>query len=342
MATRLLENTPLLDTLEKRGISVAVLTLVFLIILPLLAASLTFLVPPIPENSPHSSLFSTAAIAAIFFVIEFIIGLLVVTLVVEARLGERDLIKLAHVDPEALGIVFSPSTKMMLVTATLFLGFGQLIMLSVDLWVLGIDLTELMSRRSQAGIGLTIIYYVVVPLSNLIAGLLISFVFSYGIKLCQIAKIIKISLHMDTSYSVIANPITRLLVVFLIGVSLLPLFSYLVDQRLFTDFLILSFALFIFIAIPLFILFCIPIVTLARRIRAIKDSELSIIREELMHIEAGIRSESNQVDSLMVRQMFIESRKEWPIGPQLQRVFFFGLLPPLTWTLAATIENILY
>ena len=204
------------------------------------------------------------------------------------------------------------------------------------------QLPRLQLETSTEGfIGITIIYYVVAPLSSLIGGLLISFLFSYGIKLCQLAKTIKISLHMDTSYSVIANPITRLLVVFLIVVSLLPLFSYLVDQRLFTDFLIGSFAFFIFTAIPLFILFCIPIVTLARRIRAIKDSELSIIREELMHIEAGIRSESNQVDSLMVRQMFIESRKEWPIGPQLQRVFFFGLLPPLTWTLAATIENIL-
>jgi hypothetical protein len=33
---------------------------------------------------------------------------------------------------------------------------------------------------------------------------------------------------------------------------------------------------------------------------------------------------------------------EWPIAAHVQKLILFGLLPPLTWMLAATIENNIY
>ena len=45
---------------------------------------------------------------------------------------------------------------------------------------------------------------------------------------------------------------------------------------------------------------------------------------------------------LLTHQMFVESRWEWPIASHLQKLILFGLLPPLTWVLAATIEYALY
>jgi len=45
---------------------------------------------------------------------------------------------------------------------------------------------------------------------------------------------------------------------------------------------------------------------------------------------------------LLTRQMFIESRWEWPIAAHVQQLILFGLLPPMTWVLAAVVENLLY
>jgi hypothetical protein len=35
-------------------------------------------------------------------------------------------------------------------------------------------------------------------------------------------------------------------------------------------------------------------------------------------------------------------RWEWPIASHLQKLILFGLLPPLTWVVAAMIENTIY
>jgi hypothetical protein len=45
---------------------------------------------------------------------------------------------------------------------------------------------------------------------------------------------------------------------------------------------------------------------------------------------------------LLMHQMFIESRWEWPIAAHVQKLVLFGLLPPLAWVLAAMIENAMY
>jgi hypothetical protein len=45
---------------------------------------------------------------------------------------------------------------------------------------------------------------------------------------------------------------------------------------------------------------------------------------------------------LLMHQMFIESRWEWPIASHVQKLILFGLLPHLTWVVAAMIENAMY
>ena len=32
----------------------------------------------------------------------------------------------------------------------------------------------------------------------------------------------------------------------------------------------------------------------------------------------------------------------WPLGGYVQRIVLFGLLPPITWVMAAAVENLLF
>ena len=38
----------------------------------------------------------------------------------------------------------------------------------------------------------------------------------------------------------------------------------------------------------------------------------------------------------------LDNLSEWPIGPHLQKIILFGLVAPIAWALAATVENALY
>jgi hypothetical protein len=42
---------------------------------------------------------------------------------------------------------------------------------------------------------------------------------------------------------------------------------------------------------------------------------------------------------LLTHRMFLDSLWEWPIASHMQKLILFGLLPPLTWVVAAMIEN---
>ena len=44
----------------------------------------------------------------------------------------------------------------------------------------------------------------------------------------------------------------------------------------------------------------------------------------------------------LARLAFLESRSDWPVSGNLRRIALVGLLPPVTWVLAAVVENALY
>jgi hypothetical protein len=45
---------------------------------------------------------------------------------------------------------------------------------------------------------------------------------------------------------------------------------------------------------------------------------------------------------LLTHRMFLDSLWDWPIASHVQKLILFGLLPPLTWVVAAMIENAMY
>ncbi|MEE2892176.1 MAG: hypothetical protein VX766_08560 [Pseudomonadota bacterium] len=40
--------------------------------------------------------------------------------------------------------------------------------------------------------------------------------------------------------------------------------------------------------------------------------------------------------------LWLDALPTWPLGGYVQRIVLFGLLPPITWVMAAAVENLLF
>jgi len=78
------------------------------------------------------------------------------------------------------------------------------------------------------------------------------------------------------------------------------------------------------------------------RVQAFKQAGLAELRTALAALDASAPADAAKRATLLTDYMFVESRREWPIAPQVQWVFLFGLLPPATWVMAAALENLLF
>ena len=96
------------------------------------------------------------------------------------------------------------------------------------------------------------------------------------------------------------------------------------------------------IAGPLLIGFGYPIWIIRCRVRVLKASALEATQYKISNLDLTIESDRGEHAYLMTQQMYIESRWEWPLSSHLQTIILFGLLPPMTWVMAATIENVLF
>ena len=85
-----------------------------------------------------------------------------------------------------------------------------------------------------------------------------------------------------------------------------------------------------------------PVLLLKKRIQVAKRKELAIVHQGIRELEAEPNYAPDAMTLLLTRQLFIESRWEWPIAGHVQKLIIFGLLPPASWVLAAVIENSLY
>ena len=88
-----------------------------------------------------------------------------------------------------------------------------------------------------------------------------------------------------------------------------------------------------------------PLLTLKSRIAVSKAMEITVIRNALKGDFSGVESSQfgQQLKEFTPADlMFYEDRVkniwEWPVEAHIRRVLFFGLLPPLTWVLAAGVE----
>jgi hypothetical protein len=101
-----------------------------------------------------------------------------------------------------------------------------------------------------------------------------------------------------------------------------------------------------FILMAVLLPYVYPVWILRNRIRDKKLAEMGQITRSLRGDKEAVKTMNiHALDApttaadLLTHRMFLDSLWEWPIASHMQKLILFGLLPPLTWVVAAMIEN---
>ncbi len=96
-------------------------------------------------------------------------------------------------------------------------------------------------------------------------------------------------------------------------------------------------------------LFFIPVIRLQRRIAAEKARQLDTVNLAIAGDASALQdtwiarcAESHSLADLYAHRAFVDGVWTWPISAQLGRIGFFVLLPPITWVMAAFVENLMF
>lgn len=157
--------------------------------------------------------------------------------------------------------------------------------------------------------------------------------------LMKVARDIDIDLYRLTTYAAVANPIARYLAAYFLSLSFVVLlFTWDTndqnDQGQFWTLIVVSSVWFTVIAS-----YGLPVYALRNRIKKKKEDILAELENLLSEAE---RAKSSFPADAIAHYQFIESRWDWPIASHVQKLVLFGLLPPVTWILAALVENALF
>ena len=188
-------------------------------------------------------------------------------------------------------------------------------------------------------IALTIVIYTVLQIHLLMFCLRQAMVFR------RVAKDYRVDLLTPELNSSIANPLIRFFALGFVGISfgvlIFELVPYASLQRR-----VLEATFFAgFIWFLLLTLSTTPLFIMKSRISLAKKMEINLIRTVLRgettnvnDSQFGERLATFSPADLMYYEDRINAIWEWPFEAQIRRFIFFGLLPPLTWVLAALVE----
>ena len=277
-------------------------------------------------------------------------GILVVSLAL-ARAVEVDLKALALFDNVVeASIERLEPTRALRFTCIIFgLSIGYLVIpISISLGSRDPSVIEVFTEYATGGPEL-IYLFILSPLNGLMAGMCCAIAISQIISLTHAARHIKIDFLQLSDYAAIANPGVR---VFLCAVPLLSIFPLMmmnVDDPEDADLMMRVSLMIVLLAVALLLLYLYPVWILRNRIKDKKLAEMGQITRSLLGDDDAMstisihgRGAPTTTVDLLMHQMFIESRWEWPIASHVQKLILFGLLPPLTWVVAAMIENAMY
>jgi hypothetical protein len=161
----------------------------------------------------------------------------------------------------------------------------------------------------------------------------------------RIASTFEVDLMVPELHNAMSNPLIRFIVVGLIAVSfgllvyeIIPYVS--LQRRVLSGALIALLVWLILIIVSL-----IPLFILKSRIAVAKSMEINAIRQVMSGDPSGAKfsrfgprlAEFSPAD-LMFYEDRVKNVWEWPFEAHIRRLVIFGLLPPLTWVLAAAVE----
>jgi hypothetical protein len=184
------------------------------------------------------------------------------------------------------------------------------------------------------------IWYFFLPIISLLTSTTLLGFLKQAKILSSIATDIPINLYRLEIYQLLANMLTRITIGGLFLMSFIIAIVVFIDTGLKTP-EVGPAALFVGLS-PLLVAFGYPIWIIRCRTHEKKTHTIEHILNEVDDLDLAIESDRTQHAYLLTQQMFIESRSEWPIASHVRKLILFGMLPPLTWVLAAMIENSIY
>jgi len=308
-------------------------------------------VSPVDADSILASYWSPEVMEIALIVNCLLCGASAYTSVIQVRTTEADLLQLTELDRSVeTGLtLLHPSPLVLWSAVVTVVAIGFLINPSIDALRLEMPLAEVLPAYFASGsLG--------PPLLAITAGGFGALIgIGFAISLSQIACLLHAARRIPvdfvrlSQYSTIANPGIRLFLITMSVLSLFPLMAMYVNDPEFSQGLRNIMILMLLGIAPVVLAFFYPTLVLRNRIRDAKQAELETLQNCLLGNLEAAKSLSLQrqegapsTQELLIHQMFIESRWEWPVAAHIQKLILFGLLPPLTWVMAATIENLIY
>jgi hypothetical protein len=221
------------------------------------------------------------------------------------------------------------------------------LMLGVAISSVEASISEVFGATYTSGLALSILFYLLAPISGLLVGVSSAFIDAQQKGLQYAARNIEIDLLQLDDYSAIANPAVRMALFSVAMLSLFPpmaLFSGSEEAgKIIWPVAIAT----LLLGVSGVLGYGYPVFMLRNRIRDKKKLELDKVYRCLQGDKEAVsplsvKSGDAPTPDLLTQKMFLESRWEWPIASHVQKLILFGLLPPLTWMLAAMIENAMY
>ncbi|WP_287421358.1 hypothetical protein [Reinekea sp.] len=172
---------------------------------------------------------------------------------------------------------------------------------------------------------------------------------AYFRTLMLIARQIQVDLFRIAHYAAISIPFVNIVVASMLVLSCVMIVGFTLPAEGFSKEAATVSMVFGLTMSCMMLLLFMPIWVLRQRIRDVKQAQLDIIANAL----AGDTQANSQVlnalpgqllstEELMVRQLYVNAQWDWPIAAHIQKLIAFCLLPPLTWVLAAAVENFLF
>lgn len=165
-------------------------------------------------------------------------------------------------------------------------------------------------------------------------------------ELGKIVEKIQINLLETDSYSTLANPMLRFVGLYIFGLCVITI-SFLIFTEGEYGFgrMMLIMSPWYLPGLLLMSLYMIPYNLFSKRMRVVKALELN-------KVSGALRGNRNSLDNsliasdqanltkidLLYYQDRIKKVREWPFTDRLRALILFGILPPLTWVIAAIIE----
>ena len=289
---------------------------------------------PLPDGYPDN-LYKALGIMFCYFISFYIFITIALSRAMEADLNQlsdyypqvEDYIRQMHVNPRYLVIACICGV------AAYFA-----IMIFADVYAISSDLSATMKNIFAQGVAGAFFWLALIPITGIFLGPMLVTIINQPIVLTRFAANVPIDLLSLDRYECISNSLLRFIFAFSVGTSLVFSIGVFVQSDKVES---------AFMAVTLVITasglvasgaYFYPVLKLRTRIKEEKCRALLAIR---LNIDAN-RNVNDVNADLLTRQMFIESRWEWPIAGHVQKIAIFGFLPPISWAMAATIEQILY